>query len=203
MGVLTGGMTVRRFRVAGDVPDGWREIYRDRLNKLAFREPTGGMGKEEVEGWVQVHNLLDTSFDDHNRWLYNQYAVFALRVDKKSLPAKLFKATVQKRCQAWCVERGVEKIPNATKKEIAEKLEAEWLDRTLPRVTLTELCWNVNDGWLLIGGHSDKVADRVRTRFHRTFGLVLVPWSPLDALADARVREAVLASSPSQPGGDA
>ena len=90
MGLLTGGMTVRRFRVAGELPTGWRESFRERLDKMAFREPPTRMGKEEVEGWVQVHNLLDTSFEDFNKWLYNDYAVFALRVDKKSLPAKLF-----------------------------------------------------------------------------------------------------------------
>jgi recombination associated protein RdgC len=202
MGLLTGGMTVRRFRVAGELPAEWREVYRDRLEKMAFREPTQRMGKEEVEGWVQIHNLLDTSFEDLNRWLYNDYAMFSLRVDKKSLPAKLFKATVEKKCQAWCAERSVERVPSAVKKEIREKLEAEWLDRTLPRVSLTEVCWNVSAGWVLVGGLSDRVADRIRKRFHRTFGLEMVPWSPLDALDSSSVRDTLLNSAPTATGGE-
>jgi hypothetical protein len=82
-------------------------------------------------------------------------------------------------------------------------LEAEWLDRALPRVALTELCWNVNEGWLLLGALSDSIADRVRKRFHRTFGLELVPWSPLDALPAGAVRESVMNTSPITPGGEA
>jgi DNA recombination-dependent growth factor C len=201
MGLLTGAMTVRRFRVVGDLPPGWRDTYRDRLNAMAFREPAGRQGKEEIEGWVQVHNLLDTAFDDLNRWLYDPYAVFALRVDKKTLPAKLFRATVEKRCEAWCAERGVDRCPASVKKEIREQLEQDWLQRTLPRVAVSELCWHVQEGWLVLGSLSERTAERVRKRFHRTFGLELHPWSPLDWVDDAGARDRLLSTAPTTVGG--
>ena len=85
MAILTGAMTVTRLRVLEPgLHEGWRDLYRDRLNEHAFREPPQGVGREEVEGWCQVHNLLDTEFDDFNMWLYQDWAVFALRVDKKN-----------------------------------------------------------------------------------------------------------------------
>ena len=84
MSVLSGMLTARRFRVVGDLPSHWRESFRDRLNDHAFQSLMEELGKEEKEGWVQVHNLLDTQFDDFNRWLYGDYLVFALRVDKRS-----------------------------------------------------------------------------------------------------------------------
>lgn len=202
MGLLSGGLTVRRFRVHGDVPGGWRETYRDRLNAMAFREPTKKSGKEEIEGWVQVHNLLDTSFDDINRWLYDPFVVVGLRVDKKTLPAKLFRATVEKKCEAWAAEREVERVPAAVKREIKEALEAEWLERALPRVQVTEICWHVTEGWVLVGGLSDRVTDRVRKRFHRTFGLELHPWSPLDYVGDGTMRDKALSTSPAAFGGE-
>ena len=79
MGVVSGPMTVARFRVVGELPSGWRETFRDRLTEFAFREPPQGMGKEEVEGWVQVHNLLDSDFSDFNRWLYDDVVIIGLR----------------------------------------------------------------------------------------------------------------------------
>ena len=182
MGILSGALTVRRFKVAGSVPDGWRETYRTKLDEFAFRDRPIEQMKEELEGWVQIHNLLDTSFQDHNRWLYNQYAIFALRVDKKSLPAKLLKATLEKRCEAWAAEKGAERCPPSVKKQLREELEHEWLKRTLPRVAVTEACWNVSEGWLLLHSLSESSADRFRKRFLRTFGLKLVPHSPLDWL---------------------
>jgi len=196
MGVLTGSMTVARFRVIGDLPSGWRDQYRDALNGHAFREPPQGQGKEEVEGWVQVHNLLDVVFDDFNRWLYNDVIILALRVDKKRLPAKLFKATLDKRCAAWAAEREVERVPNAVRTEIKEDLEHEWLARTLPTVGITEAVWQMTEGWFLIHSLSESVAERYRKRFFRTFGLKLVPWSPLEYLKDRELVDGLLTHAP-------
>jgi recombination associated protein RdgC len=198
MGIVGGAMTVRRMRVFGDLPEGWRELFRDRLNELAFRDPEEKQGKEEVEGWVLTQNLLDTDFTDFNRWLFNNQLVLALRVDKKTLPAKLLNATVQKRCEAWCQEKEVERCPASIKKEIKENLEDEWLDRTLPRVAVTEAIWNIDAGYLLIHSLSSSTHERFKKRFHRTFGLKLVDWSPLDWLADAHTAQALLATAPAE-----
>lgn len=197
MGVMKGSMTVRRFRVVGNLPDGWRTLFRDRLNEHAFREPPARKGKEEVSGWTQIHNLLETSFDDEAAWLYEDTLLFALRTDKVVLPGALFRATVDQRCKAWCAVNGVERTPAARKKAIAEELEEEWLKRALPRVNLVELCWNVDGGYLLLSSLSEKVGDDVRKRFQRTFGLALVPWSPLDAVDNKALQEAFLSTNPS------
>jgi recombination associated protein RdgC len=196
LGILSGAMTVRRFRVVGEVPEGFRELYRDGLEEFAFKERPNEQGKEEVEGWCQVHNLLDVTFEDFNKWLYNNYAVFAVRVDKKSLPAKLFQATLAKRCEAWCIAHSTERCPRAVKTQLKEELELDWLKRTLPRVAVTECCWNITEGWLLLHSLSDGAADRFRKRFLRTFNLKLVPHSPMDWLSGADRVDSLLAAPP-------
>jgi DNA recombination-dependent growth factor C len=198
MGLLSGSLTARRFRVVGDLPPDWRERFREQLEKNCFREPVGRAGKEEYEGWVRVQNMLDTDFNDANLWLFNNYALFALRVDKKTLPGKLLNATVERRCRAWAAEASVQRVPTAKKKEIKEAIEAEWLERALPRVQLTEIGWDIVEGWALISGASEKVVDRVRKRFVRTFGLDLLPWSPLDAIAAPATVENLLQSKPAR-----
>lgn len=197
MGIVSGAMSVARYRVVGDLPPSWRDRFRDALQANAFQEPPQGQGKEEVEGWVQVHNLLDAEFDDFNRWLYNGVALFALRVDKKRLPARLFRATLEKRCAAWCKERGVERCPNAVKSELKDNLEQEWLARTLPSSAVTEIAWHVDQGYVLVHALSETVGDRVRKRFLRSFGLKLVPWSPLDWLTDRSQMETLVTRAPS------
>lgn len=196
MGILSGGMTVRRFQVEGELAAGWRERLRDQLGAMAFREPAGGARGEEIEGWVQADDLLATSFDNPNAWLIHPWVVFALRVDKKALPANLLKATVAKECREWCESRGAERIPASEKKRIKEAIEDRWFSQQLPRVTLVEVAWNVVEGHALIGTTSSKMIDRVRTRFHRTFGLELHPWSPLDDLSDSLLAEDLLATTP-------
>lgn len=191
MAILSGALTVRRFRVVGEVPEGFRETYRDRLNEFAFREPPIQTGKEATEGWCQVHNLLDVEFDNFERWLHLPYAIFALRTDKKALPAKLLTATVRKECEKWCAERDVERCPASVKSEIKERIESDWLKRTLPRVATTDCVWNLDGGYLLLHSLSEGTAERFRKRFFQTFGLKLVPWSPLDWLDSATADELV------------
>lgn len=202
MGLLSGGVSARRFRVVGELPASWRDVFRDRLEKSAFREPATKGGKEEIEGWVRVQNLLDADFDDFNLWLFQGFALFCLRVDKLVLPGKLLSAHVDKRCRDWAAKAGVQRVPSAKRKEIKEALEQEWLARAFPRVVTTEIAWNVTEGWALIGTTSEKTIDRMRKRFSRTFGLELVPWSPLDAL-DPAGRETIMQTVPEITGGEA
>jgi DNA recombination-dependent growth factor C len=183
MGVLKGALSVRRYQVEGVLPEG-RETLIEALNANSFREPLSPVHKEEILGWTQIHNLLDTSFDDVNLWLYNHYAVFALRMDKKTLPARLFKAHLQKRQEAWCKESGRERVPAKVKEELKELLELEMLRQTLPKVAVHEIGWNLAEGWLMFHNQSDLVNDKLRKLFHRTFGLVLRPMGPLDWVAD-------------------
>lgn len=197
MGILGGAMTVRRFRVFGDVPDGFRDLYRERLAELAFHDPPNEPGKEVIEGWVCAHNLLETDFSDLNRWLYDPWVLLSLRMDQKALPARLLRATVDRECAAWASEKGVDRCPASIRTQIKERIEDEWLRRTLPRVRVAEVCWNVAEKYVLIGALSETIAERVRKRFFQTFGMRLVPWSPLDWLTDATTVEHLLALPPS------
>jgi DNA recombination-dependent growth factor C len=196
MGILSGAMSVKRFSFEGEIPENFRESWRTSLNDYAFLDSDLEQGKEEREGWVQVHNLLETSFDDFNRWLYNDIAVFALRVDKKTLPANLFRATVQKEVAQWCEERGVERCPKSQKDEIKDRLEQVWLKRCLPRVQLTEVCIHLTEKWVLVHSQSVNTLDRVQKRFLQTFGLKLQSWSPTEWLESAETLEGLMNQSP-------
>ncbi len=182
MGIFSGALTVRRYRVVGQLPDGFREDFAEALRANAFREPRDPARSQETQGWVEVHNLLDTSFDDINRWLYDRYLVFALRIDKKVLPAKLFKAHLDKRVRQWCEEHVRARCPTAIRGEIREQLEAELLARSLPRAQVYEACWNLDEGWLAFHNLSDGINEHFRKLFFRTFGMTLLTAAPLDLL---------------------
>jgi hypothetical protein len=51
-------------------------------------------------------------------------------------------------------------------------------------VAVYELVWHLDEGWLAFHNTSERVNDRLRTLFFRTFGFRLLPESPLDVLAD-------------------
>lgn len=196
MPLLKGALTAARFRVEGAVPDGFRDVYIEALNNHAFQEPLSPLHMEEVTGWVQVHNLLDTQFDDLNRWLYNNYVVLAFRTDKKSLPTRYFQAHLQKRIEQWCLEHARERAPSAVKKEIRELLQQELLRQCLPTVATLDMVWDIHEGWALVEGSGGAAHDNVRKLFFRTFGLVLTPADPADYLPDVDVLTSLLACGP-------
>jgi hypothetical protein len=182
MTILKGALTARRYRARGAVPDSFRQDYEEALTTYAFHEPSSKVHGEEVEGWVLVQNLLDTDFSQRDRWLMNHYVVAALRVDRRTVPAKLFKAHLDKRLAAWCQENGRARAPASVRGDLGEALRAEMLSKTLPRVAVHEFCWNLAEGWVLFAHTSDATNDRFRKRFLRTFGLELEPFSPLQFL---------------------
>lgn len=180
MGILKGALTARRYHVMGTIPQGYQGIFTDKLNQFAFQEPLSAVKKDEVAGWVQIHNLLDNNFNDLNLWMYNQYALFSIRSDKKSLPAKYFRAHLEQRMKAWCEQNARERCPRGIKEQLKEELEFDLLQKTLPRVSLVDVCWNLSDGWLLFHSQSEAANDRFRKLFQQTFELILQPWTPLD-----------------------
>jgi len=192
MSILSGAMTARRFRVVGAIPNDWRSTWAARLQEHAFQDNPVEQGKEEREGWVQIHNLLEISFADPERWLYGDVIVMALRVDKKSLPAKFLRATLEKAYADWCTSNGVKRCPKTVREDIRDRIEGDWLKRALPKVAVTELAFHVGEGYVLLHSLSEGAADRIRKRFHATFGLRLVPHGPLDLIEDPDLRQALL-----------
>jgi DNA recombination-dependent growth factor C len=183
MGILKGGLSARRYRIIGDLPGDYTDPFIEAMNTNQFREPQSPTHKGEASGWCQVHNLLDVDFSDINLWSYNHYLLFALRVDKKVVPAKLLRAHLEKRMEAWCKANNRTRVPAAVKEELREALEQEMLLKVLPRVQTIEVVWNVNDGWALFTNDSELANERFQKLFLRTFGMRAVPWSPLDELA--------------------
>lgn len=183
MGILKGALSGRRYRIIGEVPETFTDDFIQALNTNQFREPSSPTHKGEAQGWCQVHNLLDVDFSDINLWLYNHYVLIALRVDKKTVPAKLLRAHLQKRMEAWCKQNNRPRVPAAVKEELRETLELEMLQKTLPRVQTWEIVWNLNQQWAVFTNDSELPNERFQKLFLRTFGLRAVPWSPLDELS--------------------
>ena len=183
MGILKGALSVRRYRVHGELPDDFRNIFQQGLQRHAFRESSDVTLRRESQGWVEIQNLLDMGFEDLNRWLFDRYLVVGLRVDKRTIPTKLFKAHLEKREIAWCLEHNRERCPVPVRAELKDLLEAELLSRSLPRIQVFEFCWNTTDGWLIFHSLSESANERFRKLFFQTFGLKPVAEEPLDLLA--------------------
>lgn len=193
MGLIRARLTARRFKVDGELPEHFREAYRDQLQAYAFQEPPVPQ-KEEVVGWTHIHDMMNSDFSDFNKWYIDRWILFALRIDKRTLPGAKVKAELNHRCQAWAQERGIERCPSSVRAELKEELESEWIPRQIPKTTMHEVVWDVHNGLLYLSSHSDSAADEFRKRFFRTFGEVANVWSPIEWSSTSM--DAILQSQP-------
>ena len=194
MGFLKGSMTLRRYEVIGEPADDFIERYGRALQNKAFAGSLNIAYEAEHSGWATLHNFLDTDFSSPEKWHFGGYILANLRVDKKKVPSKIYRARVQLACAEWLRQNegtgeaaGPEanKVPSRIRKEIKDQISAELLTRTLPSVRTVEWCWNLVDGYCLFHNTSDGINELFQTSFYETFGLVLSPSSPVDLLRDS------------------
>jgi len=196
MSIMSGTMSVTRFTVDGDTPD--MGTIRQRLDDFGFLEKPIDQGKEENYGWVIQNDILNSSFSTSNDWSFDKYIFFSYRVDKKKLPSVLVKAYINNAIELWCTKNGVPKCPSAVKKTIKESIIADLIKRQVQSVSVTEVCWNMVDSYVIVGSQSKGTCEAIKKRFYKTFGVKLNELSPLDNLEEASEIDRLLAVGPFQ-----
>lgn len=196
MGLLTGGLSFRRFRIYTPLPEGFRELFLENVQRLAFQENLQHRSKEPVFGWTSIFNPDDILFD-LNKLLFDRYLVLGLRMDKKSVNGKLFQILLERRFQEVMAERGLERLGKKHKEEIKVALEEELLGQTLPSVNTYDLVWDIHSGEVLVFATSDATLELFQGLFNDTFGARLYPerlvdwlvptytWDDLEARTDS------------------
>lgn len=182
MGLITGGLSFRRFRVIQPLPEGFRDLFLENVQRFVFQENLQHRSKEPLFGWTSVFNPDDTSFD-LNKLLFDRYLVLGLRMDKKAVNGKLMQILLERRYESVKAERGLERLGKKHKEEIKEALEEELLGQTLPSVNTYDLAWDIHTGEVLIFATSDATVEIFQGLFHDTFGARLYPDRMVDWLA--------------------
>ncbi len=183
MPLLTGAMSVRRYRVIGRSDNLGREKLVELLGEHCFREPRSAAKGGRNLGWVTLENLCDTDFSTQNVF-FDQYFCFSLRIDDKRLPTKLVSALLDLRIREWLAEGGRERIPAIVKKEMREQLELEMLPRQLPAVGVHDVSWDLKDDVVRLFSTSGGTNETFRTHFAKTFALETRPVGPLHLIAE-------------------
>jgi len=168
VGLLQGSMTLRFYRIDGDVPKKYQEEYLEDTKRNSFREL--GPEKEFGIGWVSPENFLDTSFRE-DKVFHNQYVTLTMRADKRAVNSRYFRALLEQEIEKAKKEGNKEKLRPAEKKEIKDRLHRKLLAEAEPARRTWDLCWDVGTGRAYFFGTADKLQDQFREQFAKTFHL--------------------------------
>jgi hypothetical protein len=178
MGLLKGTWTFSRFRVSGALPEESNNFIETGLKKNAFSD-FFGVHTEKSSGWTNAENILDVDFAPA-KYKCGGYLIFALRMDRKVLPAALIKLKVLEAEKKYLAESGNKRLHRHEHEDIKEAIQSELLEKALAIPSFTEICWSPTNNTVFFGSHSEKAVEEFQRLFKESFELTLLPFLPWD-----------------------
>ena len=183
MGALKGSISFAKFYVRGELHEGFRDTFIERLRLRAFRPLTIEEDDEQRAGWCSIENPLDCELD-HPKVFFNSYLNLGYRVDRWQIPAPLLKAHLAEAEREHLAKRGRAKLGKREKEELKAVVSRRLRAQILPVMKVIDLSWNLETGVVRFWNQSTRVHEGLSELFEDTFELSLVPQSPYTAAAD-------------------
>jgi hypothetical protein len=183
LGALKGNISFAKFYVRGELPEGFRDTFIERLRLRAFRPLTLEEDDEQRAGWCSIENPLDCDLD-HAKVYFNSYINLGYRVDRWQIPGPLFKAHFAEAEREHLQKRGRDKLGKREKEELKAVVSRRLRAQILPVMKVIDLSWNLETGVVRFWNQSARVHESLNELFEDTFQLSLVPQSPYTAAAD-------------------
>ncbi|MEW6488174.1 MAG: recombination-associated protein RdgC [Thermodesulfobacteriota bacterium] len=177
MGILSGGIRLRRYQVLGELPQGFRAAYEEAIQAHAFRDFAPDDEREQVLGWAPVDDWFDPSLP-LDRWLVEHTVNLTFRVDTKRIPARFLKQECRKLEAQWRLKSGREDLSRAERDEIEAIVRRQLLERAIPSCQGTDLSWDLNRGEVLFWSTGERLNESFRALFEKTFAVKLRPLFP-------------------------
>lgn len=172
MGFVRGSVTCTRYRVAGDLPDDFRETVRERIPRYAFRRLREDSDRERTVGWVNVLDEFQIGFYG-DEFFKEPYLALSFRVDSRSVPARALRQYCLEAEEEVKAREGLEHLNKKRREEIREGVRSRLLRRAIPRSSTYDMTWDLQSGVVLFGSTGNRICDEFSELFFNTFELRL------------------------------
>ena len=167
--------TFRRYELAERWEHGAKEVV-DRLTKRKFLPLEGAREETERWGWITLEHLFDTRFEIEKVFL-DPFVAFALRIDRRRVPANLLRAHVKLEEQA-CREATGKPVGPAKRRELRAEVREKLLAKTLPSASSYPVVLQPNRGIVWFSNTGKKTTELFVAQFEETFEVALIPQNP-------------------------
>ena len=171
MSLLSSAISITRYRVNGKVEDPISDAVYLGLRKNMLPD-IDDIESAHSAGWTSFQDPFTPSFEGSS-FVYGNYFVFSLRIDKKTIPAKLVQKymaiEIAKKCQAT----GREFLSRNEKKMIKESVISILGLRIPATPNIYNVLWNYEASQVWFFTHIKGPNEELETRFKTSFGLTL------------------------------
>jgi len=176
MGILSSSASVTRYKIEGNIKEPILETVANGLNKNVIAEIDDDISEKAV-GWTSFHKPYHPDFYGSS-FVYGSYLVFSLRIDKKSIPAKVLKKHFMIESARRLAKSGREFLSRNEKKALKDHI----IDRLSLRIPATpnvyDIIWSYEESSLWFFSSLKAANEELETLFKHSFDLTLIRLFP-------------------------
>jgi DNA recombination-dependent growth factor C len=179
MSLLSASVSITRYKVEGKLKTPVTETVAAALKKNSI-SIIDDQSAEKVSGWTSFEKPYQPDFSGSS-FVYAAYLVFALRIDKKTIPAKLIQKDFMIESARRLAESSRQYLSRNEKQTIKDHvIEALYLKvPAIPHVY--DIIWNHEESVLWFFSNLKAANEELETLFLRSFGLTLIRMFPYTA----------------------
>lgn len=201
MGLLSSSVSITCYKVDGILEDPVMDTVEKKLKQNMIMEIDDDVSEKAI-GWTSMENPYQPKFEGSS-FCIGTYLVFALRIDQKSIPAKVLKKFYVLEMLKMLSETGRKYLNNTEKRMVKDRIYSTLLRRYPATPKIYDLIWNYEGSSLWFFSNQKSANEEFETLFSKTFQLSLIrlfPYTIADlnaGLSDSQ-REQLNKLSPTQ-----
>ncbi len=170
MGLLAPSAGICHFEVIGTLPqDQIFQLLTERLNNERFRSIENSADEYSC-GWVELDDNDATEFSEERKLRREQMICFALREDRRKIPAALLKREIARISGDFLSAHPTfNRVPKQERETIRDQASSMLFSRTLPVPAVSDIVWDINSGLLRFTSLSQNRIDSFQGLFHQSF----------------------------------
>jgi hypothetical protein len=184
MGLMSSSVSVSRFRVEGTLAPPVLETVENGLKANAISEFTDE-AVEKAVGWTSFRSPYQAAFQNHD-FVIGPYVVFSLRIDKKSIPAKVVQKQFVEASNRRLIESGRPYLSRSEKKLIRDEVSRQLIVRIPATPNVYDLIWSIEAQTVWFFTPLKSANEELESLFSRSFHLTLIRLFPF-TMADLTV----------------
>ena len=179
MGLLSPSVSITQYRVEGRLPSPVNEQVAAALQKNTIDEIDNDASEQTI-GWTAFDDPYNPDFEGA-RFVIDTAWVFALRIDKKSIPAKVLNKHYKMEVAKRLADSGRDYLSKTEKKQLKEHVVTVLSTRIPATPNVYDVLWHYEEGRLWFFSNLKAANETLETLFTRSFKLHLVRLFPYTA----------------------
>ncbi|MDD2389776.1 MAG: recombination-associated protein RdgC [Desulfobacterales bacterium] len=176
MGLLSSTVSLTRYKVEGNLKQPVLDTIADGLKKYVIRDIDDDVPDRAV-GWTSFENSFHPDFEGSS-FSIGELLVFSLRIDKKSIPAKVIQKHFKIASAKRLADSGREYLSQNEKKMLKEEVINRLNLRIPSTPNIYDLMWDYENAVVWFFSTQKAANEELETLFSKSFGVRLIRLFP-------------------------